>query len=158
LTCALTMTLAPVALFAQDPPVQQQPPAPAQPEQSKEPRLSFTGDAGILLFQIKPDQTAGFEELVTKVRDVLSKSEDPVRKQQLDSWKIYKASEPMAQNALYVLVVDPVVKGAEYDLFALLAEGLGKEYGTPENQAMMKRFVEVFAVGPNRLNLTPIAR
>ena len=161
-TCALVVALAPATLLAQNPPAQQPPaqqPAPAQPEKPKEPTLTFTGDAGILLFQIKADQTAGFEDLVTRVKDVLSKSEDPVRKQQAAAWKVYKAAEPgTAGNAFYVLVVDPVVKGSEYDLFRLLAEGLGKEYGTPENQAMMKKFVEVFAAGPNRLNLTPVVK
>jgi hypothetical protein len=158
LTCALTMTLAPAALFAQDPPVQQQPPAPAQPEQPKEPRMTFTGDAGILLFTIKADQTAAFEELAAKVRDALANSEDPVRKQQLTGWKVYKAAEPAAEgNALYVLAVDPVVKGAEYDPVMLVVEALGKDYATPENQAMVKRFVDVFA-NVNRLNLTPVVK
>lgn len=156
LTCALAMMLAPVALFAQDPPAQQQPPAPAQPEQPKEPRVTFTGDAGILLFTIKGDQTAAFEELVAKVRDALSNNEDPVRKQQLAGWKVYKAAEPAAEgNALYVLLADPAVKGAEYDPVMLVVEALGKEYATPENQAMVKRFVDVFA-NVNRLNLTPV--
>ena len=63
----------------------------------------------------------------------------------------------VAANALYVMVADPTVKAAEYDLFALLAESLGKDYATPENQEMMKKYVEAFAAGPNRLNLTPIA-
>lgn len=173
LTCALTFMLAPVALVAQEPAQQQQPPTqqpptqpptdpaqqqPQQPAQPKEPRLTFTGDAGILLFTIKGDQTATFEELVTKVREALANSEDPVRKQQLQGWKIYKASEPAAEgNALYVLLVDPVVKGAEYDPVMLVVEALGKDYATPENQEMVKKFVDVFA-NVNRLNLTPLAR
>lgn len=156
-TCALVLALAPVALFAQDPPAQQQPPA-QQPAAPKEPGLTFTGEAGVLLFQIKPDQTAAFEDLLARVKDVLTKSEDPVRKQQLTGWKTYKAEEPMGANALYVLHVDPVVKGAEYDLLRLLVEGLGKDYATPENQAMVKKFVEVFAAGPSRLNLTPMPK
>ena len=158
-TCALALALAPAALFAQTqppttPPAQQTP--PAQPETPKEPRLTFTGDAGVLLFQVKPDQTAAFEELIGKVRAGLAKSEDPIRKQQAGSMKIYKSNEPMSGNALYVMMIDPTVKAAEYDLFALLAESLGKEYGTPENQAMVKKYVDAFAAGPNRLNLSPL--
>lgn len=166
LTCALITMLAPVALFAQNPPAQQpptqppaqQPPAEQQPPAPKEIRTAFTGEAGILLFQIKPDQAAAFEDLASRVKDALTKSEDPVRKQQLDGWTMYKAAEPMAGNALYVLHLDPVVKGAEYDLFVLLVEGLGKDYATPENQEMVKKFVEVFAAGPSRLNLTPLGK
>ena len=158
-TCALALALAPAALFAQTqppttPPAQQTP--PAQPETPKEPRLTFNGDAGVLLFQVKPDQTAAFEELVGKVRAGLAKSEDPIRKQQAGSMKIYKSNEPMSGNALYVMIIDPTVKAAEYDLFALLAESLGKEYGTPENQAMVKKYVDAFAAGPNRLNLSAL--
>ncbi len=158
-TCALALALAPAALFAQTqppttPPAQQTP--PAQPETPKEPRLTFNGDAGVLLFQVKPDQTAAFEELIGKVRAGLAKSEDPIRKQQAGSMKIYKSNEPMSGNALYVMMIDPTVKAAEYDLFALLAESLGKEYGTPENQAMVKKYVDAFAAGPNRLNLSPL--
>ena len=70
--------------------------------------------------------------------------------------KIYKSNEPMSGNALYVMIIDPTVKAAEYDLFALLAESLGKEYGTPENQAMVKKYVDAFAAGPNRLNLSAL--
>lgn len=161
LTCALAVLAAPVALFAQDPPAQQQPPTdPAQqpPQEPKEPRLTFTGDAGILLFTIKGDQVATFEDLVAKVRSALANSEDPVRKQQLDGWRVYKAAEPAAEgNALYVLMVDPVVKGSEYDPVMLIVESLGKDYATPENQEMVKKFVEVF-VNVNRLNLTPVAK
>ena len=78
------------------------PPAPA-----KEPRLAFTGAAGVLLVQVKPDQTATFEELIGKVKDGLAKSENPVRKQQAGGLKVYKAAEPSARNALYVVMIDP---------------------------------------------------
>lgn len=156
--CALMMALAPVALFAQDPPTQQQPPAEQQPAQPKEPRVSFKGDAGVLLFTIKGDQTAAFEELAGKVKEALARSEDPIRKQQLEGWKVYKAAEPAAGgNALYILLADPAVKGAEYDPIMILVEALGKDYATPENQAMMKRFADVFA-NVNLLNLSPVAR
>jgi hypothetical protein len=163
-TVTLALALAPAALFAQTPPPQQppaepaqQPAAPAQPEPPKEPRLALTGTAGVFLYQIKPDQTAAFEEMLGKVKDALAKSDNPVRKQQLNGWKVYKAAEPMGANALYVFVIDPAVPSAEYDLFMLLAEGLGAEAGTPENQEMFKRYSEVFAAGANRLNLTPVA-
>ncbi len=39
----------------------------------------------------------------------------------------------------------------------LLVESLGKDCATPENQEMVKKFVDVFA-NVSRLNLTPIAR
>lgn len=167
-SCALAFALVPAALFAQTPPAQTPPaqtqPAQTQPAQTqpaatdkpKEPRMSFTGDSGVFLFQIKPDQTAVFEELVGKVKESLAKSEKPERQQQLAGWKLYKAAEPMGANALYVFVADPTVKGAEYDLLMLLAEGLGTTAGTPENQELFKKYVGAFAAGASRLNLTPV--
>jgi hypothetical protein len=69
---------------------------------------------------------------------------------------VYKSNEPMGANALYVMVIDPAVKAAEYDLFVLLAETLGKDYGTEANQALAKNAAGAFASGVNRLNLTPL--
>lgn len=157
-TVMMALSLVPAALLAQTPPAQQTPAqqTPAAP-QSKEPRLAFTGDAGIFLYQVKPDQTAMFEELITKVKDGLAKSDNPVRKQQLQGWKVYKAAEPMGANALYVVVADPAVKAAEYDLFMLLAESLGADVAKPENQELFKKYTAAFAAGANRLNLTKIA-
>ena len=160
---ALALAFLPAAVFAQTPPAGQtpaQPPAgqpPAQGAAPKEPRATINSPAGIFLFQIKPDQTAAFEELAGKVKAGLAKSDKPERKQQLASWKLYKAGEQMGANALYVLVADPAVKGTEYDLLMLLAESLGPEAGTPENQALFKKYVEAFAAGANRLTLTPLA-
>ena len=162
-SCTLAVALLPAAIFAQTPaqnPPAQNPPAQTQPapgtEKPKEPRMSFNSEAGVFLFQIKPDQTAVFEELVAKVKDSLSKSDKPERKQQLTAWKLYKAAEPMGANTLYVFIADPAVKAAEYDLLMLLAEGLGPAAGTPENQELFKKYVGAFAAGASRLNLTPV--
>ena len=157
-SCTLALALLPAAVLAQNPPAQTAPPAPAQPAQpeKKEPRMAFNGESGIFLYQIKPDQTAVFEELVAKVKDYLAKSDKPERKQQLTGWKLYKATEPSGPNTLYVFVADPAVKGAEYDLLMLLAEGLGPQAGTLENQEMFKKYVNAFASGANRLNLSVV--
>jgi hypothetical protein len=163
-SCTLALAFLPAAVFGQNPPAQTspaqpaqtQPPAEGQPADKKEPRMSFTGEAGVFLFQIKPDQTAVFEELVTKVKEGLTKSDKPERKQQLAGWKLYKSAEPMGANTLYVFIADPAVKGAEYDLLMLLAESLGPTAGTPENQELFKKYVGAFAAGASRLNLTPV--
>jgi hypothetical protein len=162
-SCTLALALLPVLAqnaSAQTPPAPTPPagaaPAPAQADKPKEPRMAFAGTAGVFLYQIKPDQTAVFEELVAKVKDSLSKSDKPERKQQLTAWKLYKAAEPMASNTLYVFVADPAVKGAEYDLLMLFAEGLGPAAGTPENQELFKKYIGAFAAGASRLNLTPV--
>ena len=163
-SCTLALALLPAAFLAtaaaQAPPAPTPPPAGAaaapQATEKKEPRMSFTGNAGVFLYQIKPDQVAVFEELVLKVKDGLGKSDKPERKQQLAAWKLYKAAEPMANNTLYVFVADPAVKGAEYDLLMLFAESLGAAQATPENQELFKKYIASFAAGASRLNLTTV--
>jgi hypothetical protein len=120
--------------------------------------MAFTGASGAFMYQIKSDQTAAFEELMTKVKDALSKSDNPVRKQQLAGWKVFKAAEPGAGgNALYLALADPAVPAAEYDPLVILSESLGTNAGTPENQEMLKKYAGAFAQ-VSRLNLTPIAK
>jgi hypothetical protein len=155
---ALMLSLLPAVLFAQTPPAQQPPaqqtPPAAQP--AKEPRLSLTAPAGGLMFTIKSDQTATFEELIGKVKAALAKSDNPVRKQQSAGFKVYKAAEPAAGgNVLYLAVIDPAVPAAEYDPLVIVAESLGPDAAKPENQELLKKYAGVFA-GLNRLNLTPV--
>ena len=84
---ALALALLPAAAFAQTPPPQQpptqQPPttppaqAPAAPAQPAAPKVAFKTNAGLLLIQVKADQTAAFEEMMTKLKASLAASADP---------------------------------------------------------------------------------
>jgi len=148
----LMAALAPAALFAQDPA------APAPPKPPAEPKLSFTAPAGLLLIQIKPDQTGVFEELLTKLRAGLAKSTDAALKEQFGNFKVYKATEAMGANALYVVLADPVTgpKG-EYEFFQVLQTVMTPdELRAPETQEMFKKFSAAFAAPYNKLNLTPV--
>lgn len=160
---ALALALAPAALFAQTAPPAQQPPATTQPpaaaEQpaAKPPQVPFTSPAGILLVQIKPDQTAVFEEMVGKLKAGLAKSEDATLKQQAAGLKIYKSAEPMGANALYVVHIEPTVPEAEYELFAMLAKTMTlEEQRAPGVAEMWKRYADAFAAGLGKLSLTPV--
>jgi hypothetical protein len=170
MTAALVLALAPAA-FAQTPPAGQPPagqppagqppagqaPAAAAPAAPKEPRMALTGASGAFMFVIKADQTAAFEELATKVKAAMTASDNPVRKQQAAGWRVFKAAEPSGTNALYLCMVDPAIPAAEYDPLVILAESLGTNAGTPENQEMLKKYAGVFA-NVSRLNLTPIVK
>jgi len=161
-SCALAVALAPAALFAQNPPTGQPPATPAQqapapPQPAGPAKLAFTTDAGLLLIQIKPDQTAAFEELVAKLSASVAKSTDETVKKQMGSFKVYKSSEAMGGNALYVVVVDPAVKDAEYELFAVLQKVLTPEELRDQTVIdMSKRAAGAFAQGYNKLNLTRV--
>ena len=84
---ALALALLPAAAFAQNPPAQQPPatpPAaqtPAAPAQPAAPKLTIASPAAMLLVQIKPDQTAVFEEMVAKLKAGLAATQDATLKQ-----------------------------------------------------------------------------
>jgi hypothetical protein len=156
---ALALALLPVAAFAQNPPAQQ-PPAtqtPAAPAQPAAPKLTIASPAAILLVQIKPDQTAAFEELAAKLKAGLASTQDATLKQQAAGMKIYKAAEPFGQNTLYIIHIEPAVPNAEYELFQLLTKTMTPDQlKAPETAEMWKRFQSAFAAGLSRLSLTPV--
>jgi hypothetical protein len=159
-TGALALALLPAALYAQTPAAPAQPPAqppaqaPATPAAPAKPALSFTGNAGLLLVQVKPDQTAVFEEMMTKLKAAFVATSDAAIKAQGSGIKVYKAAEGMQGNALYVLVADPATPDTEYYPLQLLAKMMtDDEKRNPDTQAMFKKYNDVFA-GVNKLNLT----
>ena len=111
----------------------------------------FTNDGGMILNFIKPDKTADFEEVMGKLKEALMKSDKPERKQQAATWKIFKLPDPAAGgNVLYVMVIDPSVKTADYTVSNILVEGLGNN---AETQALYKKYAEAYATGQNIVNL-----
>jgi hypothetical protein len=147
---ALALAVPAANLYAQDP-AAAQPPAPAPP------KVAFTSDAGMLLVQIKPDQTAVFEEMITKLKAGLAKTEDATLKQQAAGFKVFKAAEPFAGNVLYVVVIEPVVANSEYELFSLVSKVMTpEELRAPETVEMWKRYGAAFAAGLGKLTLSKI--
>lgn len=141
---------------AQTPP--QQPPAqqPAQPAQQAQaapsPRV-FGSDAGMVLNFIKSDKTADFEAIVAKLKEALAKSDKPERKQQAESWRVFKAVEPaQAGTVLYVFWIDPPVKGADYTVSTILAEAFPQEV-----QALFTQYKDAYAQGQNFVNLSLVS-
>jgi|SwirhisoilCB1_FD_contig_31_11041525_length_551_multi_4_in_0_out_0_1 hypothetical protein len=158
-TVGLALALAPAMLFAQTPatPPAGQAPAAQEPAKPAAPKLSIASSTGVLLVPIKPDQTAAFEEFAKKLKAGLANTQDATLKQQAAGFKIFKSAEPFAKNALYVIVIDPVVPNAEYDVFAMLQKTMTpEELRAPETAEMWKRFIGAFASGPSLLSLTPI--
>jgi hypothetical protein len=149
-----------VGVFSAIPLQAQQPPAPAAPAQPAAAAQAapttrvFTGDAGMVLNFIKADKVADFEMVVTKLKDALAKSAKPERKQQAMSWKVFKAAEPGAGGSvLYVFIVDPSVKGADYSVANILAEAL------PADQVneIYKAYAGAYATGQNIVNLSLVS-
>jgi hypothetical protein len=160
---ALALALVPAAALAQatttQPPAGQTPPAAAaQPApEPKPPQIPFTTPAGMLLVSIKPDKTAVFEEMASKLKAGFAKTQDETIKKQAAGLKIYKSTEPFGPNALYVVLVDPAVPVSEYDLFQMLAKTMTPdEQRAPETAEMWKRFADAFASGMSKLSLTQL--
>ncbi len=85
--------------------------------------LTFDGDTAIITVAIKPDKTAAFEQIMGRVRDALMKSEKPERKQQAAGWRVVKSPTAMKDgNIVYMHVLSPVVKGADYSILPILYE------------------------------------
>lgn len=151
---ACSVALAPAALFAQDPPAQA-PPAQAPPP----PKVPLTAPAGVLLIQIKADQTAVFEEMVAKINAGLAKTEDATLKQQAASLRVFKSTELSGKNALYVVVADPAVATADYDLFQILFKVLTDDEKRSEGfNPMWEKYVGAFAAPMSRILLTPLPK
>jgi hypothetical protein len=142
-------TLSATAAYAQQPP----PAPPAQQAATPPAARMFASDAGMVLNFIKPDKTTDFEAVITKLKEALQKSEKPERKQQAASWKVFKSPDPAAGgNVLYVFMIDPSVKGADYTVSTILAEAFPTDV-----QTLYKQYAEAYASGQNFVNLSLVA-
>lgn len=84
-------------------------------------KMTFDGEIALWTVAIKPDKTADFEQIMTKLREALQKSTDPQRRQQADGWKVMRVAKPLPDgNIAYVHIVNPVVKGADYTIMQVL--------------------------------------
>ena len=97
-------------------------PAFAQDAAPAAPVLALDGDAATITVLIKPDKTAEFEAVLTKVKEALAKSEKAERKQQAAGWTVFKANQAVNGNTAYIMLINPVVKGQEYNITRLIAE------------------------------------
>ena len=138
------MMVSATAVYAQQPAAQ-----PAQQAQAVSNARLFPNDAGMVLNFIKPDKTAVFEAVMAKLKEALEKSDKPERKQQAAGWKVFKSADPAGANTLYVFVIDPAVKGADYQVSNIIAEA----FPTEANE-LLKKYAEAYAQGMNILNLS----
>lgn len=152
LTGSLTFTiLLSAAAVAGAQEQQQQTPPPASPpaaQQPVEPAIGFTSDAGMMFNLVKAESVADFEMVLGRLKEALQKSENPQRRQQAASWKVYKSAEPpqvmpcpappsaagepaapaaQCQAVMYIFVFDKTVKAVDYDPVKILSEAFPTE-------------------------------
>jgi hypothetical protein len=147
---------------APQPPATQTPsqPAPGQPPGQKDPAQPpgtapvqggrvLASDAGVIFFPVKPERTADFEKVMAKLKEALAASDDPVRQEQAEGWKVFKAVEPGPNNtALYVFIIEPAVKGSDYAFWKALYDAFPEEV-----QALYRLYTAATAGGQTLLNL-----
>jgi hypothetical protein len=103
--------------------------APAQQpaEQAQQPapqKTTFSGDAVLWAFEVLPGKEADYEQVIAKLKDALSKSTRPEAKQQLAGWKVIKNATPQPNGGgyVYVHVIQPVVRDADYSITNIVYE------------------------------------
>jgi hypothetical protein len=135
----------------------QEPPQPAAPQQQQPSAVTMDAGAGMLFHIIKPDRTGDFEWVMAKLKDALLKSEDPTRKQQASGITVLRSMDPVpnSTNVMYVVLVNPAVKGADYSMQTLLKTVY--EAFPAEQQDIYKRVSGAFGGPTSRVNLQPVA-
>ena len=139
------------AMFSATSVYAQQPAAPAGQAQAVSNARLFPNDGGMVLNFIKPDKSADFEAVIAKLKEALAKSDKPERKQQAAGWKVFKSPDPAGANVLYVFIIDPSMKTADYQISNIIAEAL-----PTEANEILKKYAECYAQGMNIVNLNLI--
>jgi hypothetical protein len=134
-------------------PAPQPPGTPGAPAPAAAPPVPvdrvFASEAGVIFNAVKADQVKNFEMILERLRQALAASPDPARRQQAAAWKIFKAAEAgPAGSVIYLFVIDPVVKGADYGVAKILAEAF-----PAEAQELYRVYTNTFASGQTLLNL-----
>ena len=113
---------------------------------------AFTAPTGMIFNAVRPDRVVDFETVIGYLQDAMAKSTDPVVQQQATGWRVLKATEPGPNGTvLYVFVIDPAVKGADYGLGKILSDA----YPDRIDQ-IWKLYQSALAGGGSLLNLTPV--
>ena len=109
----------------------------------------FTAESGVMFSLILANKTADFEAVLARVKEALTKSQDPKRKQQALSWRVFKGLEAgPGGNIVYIFFFDPAVKDEDYTVSAILTEAFPNEA-----QDLWARYVACFVSGQTMLNL-----
>jgi hypothetical protein len=103
--------------------------------------LTLPGNVALWTMAIKPDKTADFEVIMAKLRDGLSKSTKPERRQQAAGWRLMRVGTPLPDGTIaYVHIINPVVPGADYTIMQALYDEF-----PDERQALYDMYRAAFA-------------
>lgn len=123
-------------------------PAPAGPATVGD--YIFRAPTGLLIFHVRPDHVENFEAVMTRLAQGLDGATDDVRRQQRTGWRVFRSEDAPAGTAVYVVMVDPVVPGADYDPVRMMAELLPGE-SQPLFERLKAAVIRVERMGLARL-------
>jgi hypothetical protein len=116
--------------------------------------LVFGSRTGLVFSYVKADRVEQFEAALAELRKALETSENPIRRQQADGWQFFRAAEPGPDGAVVVIfAVDPVLRGADYGIRAVLDDALAED----EAGRIAREFADSLAAAQVVLNLELVA-
>jgi hypothetical protein len=116
--------------------------------------LVFAARAGIVLNYVKADRVEQFEAALAELRKALETSDNPIRRQQADGWQFFRAEEAgPSETVVFVFAVDPVLRGADYAIRAVLEDALAED----EALRIAREFADSLAAAQVVLNLELVA-
>jgi hypothetical protein len=116
--------------------------------------LVFAARAGIVLNYVKADRVEQFEAALAELRKALETSDNPIRRQQADGWQFFRAEEAgPSETVVFVFAVDPVLRGADYAIRAVLEDALAED----EAMRIAREFADSLAAAQVVLNLELVA-
>ncbi len=128
--------------------VQNPPPAQPAPGQQSASPVVVAGDAAVVLNYIRADKASDFEAVMAKVKQALETSALPERKQQAAGWKVFKSAEPVGEGqVLYLWVIDPAAKGADYSVPRILSEAF-----PADARRLYEQFEKAYARGKLKID------
>jgi len=103
---------------------QQEPASSAHPK----PKLTLAGGTALLTVAVRPEKSADFEQVMSRMKAALLTSDDPKRREQAAGWKVMKLEKPLPDgNLAYIHVIQPVVPDADYAVMQTLYDAFPDE-------------------------------
>ena len=122
--------------------------------------LSFSGQKAVVVQPVNAANTADYERVMKAYGETLAASSNAERARMGAGLQLYRAAEGgQGGSVLYVTVLDPVVRGGDYQQITVLAEEFGG--GPPGNgdevRELYSAYTDALAPGAFALNMTLVA-
>ncbi len=110
---------------------------------------TFRGDSALMVRFVRPEMADQYEASLASVKQALTRSSSPTRRQQAAGWRVFRALQTATNGDLvYVFEIDRPVAGADYAVSTLLAESFPEQAGS-----LYRRYAESYSGPQNILDL-----